>query len=292
MENLSDAEVPKIYKNIRIAFFLFRHLFMNFTPLLLLIIIFKWSLIKKLHLVTITMLAAVIDISYHLLLGVLTFEPYTPSLQLYPSNVIFCLLILIISYAIGKKRFPRNFTVAFKLCAQYLVGLPITYLYVYEIFPWFARQHGMQKAVVAGISPLIALPVKIISRLCAIHSKEFNHAGTAFVLTALAYGAPAIAFRLLQAEMDNFVLFVALSLGDGIAHVFERSTAVLRDYILETFARKCFKGQTTNGPYRTPHSQRLLADMTIQGMLFESVALLTSNPKHKNHTKTNPTTFH
>ena len=31
--------------------------------------------------------------------------------------------------------------------------------------------------------------------------------------------------------MDNYVLFVALSLGDGIARVLERSTVVLRDYI-------------------------------------------------------------
>ena len=178
------------------------------------------------------------------------------------------------------KRFPRNkikaLKVAFKLCAQYLVGLPITYLYVYKIFPWFARQHGIRKAVVAGISPLSSLPVKIISRLCAIHSEEFNQAGTAFLLTAVAYGAPAIAFRFMQAEMDNYVLFVALSLGDGIAHVLERSTVVFRDYIWETFARKCIKGQTTNGPLRTPRSQRVLADMTIQGMLFESVALVTA----------------
>ena len=279
-KNLSDAEVPKIYKHVRIAFYLFHHLLINFTPLLLLMIIFKWSLIKKLHLITITFLAVFIDISFHFLLGVLTFQLYTPSLQLYPSNVIFCLLILTISYAIGKKRFPRSkikaLKVAFKLCAQFLLGLPITYLYAYNIFPWFARQQGMKKAVVAGISPLITLPVKIISRLCAIYSKEFNHAGTAFVLTAVAYGAPSIAFRLMQAEMDNYVLFVALSLGDGIAHVLERSTVVLRDYIWETFARKCFNGQTTNGPYRTPRSQRLLADMTIQGMLFESVALVTA----------------
>ena len=128
----------------------------------------------------------------------------------------------------------------------------------------------------AGISPLSTLPVKIISRLCAIHSEEFNQAGTAFVLAAVAYGAPSIASRFMQAEMDNYILFVALSLGDGIAHVLERSTVVLRDYIWETFARKCFKGDTTNGLYRTPRSQRLLADMTIQGMLFESVALVTA----------------
>ena len=277
-KDLGDAEFPKMYKHIRIASSLFQRLFINFTPLLLLMIIFKWSKIKELHLVTITLLTAFIDISYHLLLGV--FEIYTPSLQLYPSNAIFCLLILIISYAIGKKKFPRNkikaLKVAFKLCAQFFVGLPITYLYVYKIFPWFARQHGIKKAVVAGISPLSTLPVKIISRLCAIHSKEFNQAGTAFVLTAVAYGVPSITFRFMQAEMDNYVLFVALSLGDGIAHVLERSTVVLRDYIWETFARKCFKGQMTNGPYRTPRSQRVLADMTIQGLLFESVALVTA----------------
>lgn len=274
-KDLNDADFPKLYKHIRIASYLLQRLFINFAPLLLLMIIFKWHVFKELHLVTITLLAAFIDISYHLLLGV--FELYKPSLQLYPSNGIFCLLILIISYAIGKKRFPRYkvkaLKVAFKLCAQFLVGLPITYLYVYKIFPWFAKQQGLRKAVVAGISPLSTLPVKVISRLCAIHSEEFNHAGTAFVLTAVAYGAPSIAFRFMQAEMDNYVLFVALSVGDGIAHVLERSTVILRDYIWEKFARKCLKGQIDR-PYRTSRSHRLLADMTIQGMLFESVALV------------------
>ena len=116
-KDFGDAEFPKMYKHIRIASSLFQQLFINFTPLLLLMIIFKWSKIKELHLVTITLLTAFIDISYHLLLG--DFEIYTPSLQLYPSNAIFCLLILIISYAIGKKKFPRNkikaLKVAFKL---------------------------------------------------------------------------------------------------------------------------------------------------------------------------------
>ena len=110
-----------MYKHIRIASSLFQRLFINFSPPLLLMIIFKWCLIKELHLVTTTLLAAFIDISFHLLLGV--FELYTPSLQLYPSNAIFCLLILITSYAIGNKRFPRNkikaLRVAFKLCAQF-----------------------------------------------------------------------------------------------------------------------------------------------------------------------------
>ena len=61
-KDLGDAEFPKMYKHIRIASSLFQRLFINFTPLLLLMKIFKWSKIKELHLVTITLLTAFIDI--------------------------------------------------------------------------------------------------------------------------------------------------------------------------------------------------------------------------------------
>ena len=48
--------------------------------------------------------------------------------------------------------------------------------------------------------------------------------------------------------MDNYVLFVALSLGDGIARVTGEVNCGIERLYLEENARKCFKGQMTNGP--------------------------------------------
>ena len=49
----------------------------------------------------------------------------------------------------------------------------------------------------------------------------------------VAYGGSSVVFRLMQAEMDSFEIFVFLSIVDGIGHLLERSTILFRLLLAE-----------------------------------------------------------
>ena len=242
---------------------------------LLLMAIFKWKLIKELNIVTLTLLLAFSEITCYLVFMVLEF--HSP-LRNIPAS-IWCAHVLIISYIIGKKFSPTDkikaIKTAFKLCAQFITTVPVAYFLVFFVLPWFARQHGTGKAVLASVFPLILLPAKVVSRHCALHVGNLTHPGRAFVLVVVAYGGSSIVFRLMQAEMDSFEIFVFLSIADGIGHLLERSTVLFRDYVWQKIISRCITIELPrNQSYRTPRSQRLTADMSIQDMLFATVALV------------------
>ena len=245
--------------------------------LLLLMAIFKWKLIKELNIVTITLLFAFSELTYYLVFMVLEF--HSPLGNIAAS--IWCAHVLVISYIIGKKYSPTDkikaIKTAFKLCAQFITTVPVAYFLVFFVWPWFARQHGTGKAVLASVFPLILLPAKVVSCHCALHVGSLTHPGSTFVLVVVAYGGSSIAFRLMQAEMESFEIFVFLSIVDGIGHLLERSTVLFRDYVWQKIISRCITIELPrNQSYRTPRSQRLAADMSIQDMLFATVALVNS----------------
>ena len=273
----------RLRKRIRVAGVAFQGFLIEFWQFLILWTMFKWPLLKELNLLTITLLVAFVDVSYRLFLYI--FDAYKAPLVPYPLNFLFALLLLYSSYAVGRQFFPESkseaLKLAFKLCAQFLSGMPITYFFIYCAFSWFARTPpGFKRVMIAVISPIGVIPTKVVSRLCAIHLEGVNHPGTSYAIAAVSYGASSIVFRTLQAGIESFELFLVLSIGYGVVYIFERLTVPLRDYYWNKLGLWCCwccccRCCHRRGQYnvRTPRSQRLTADMSIQGMLFESTAI-------------------
>ena len=251
--------------------------------------VFGWPLMKELNLTTVAFVAAFVDVSYHILLFV--FHSYKSPLIPYPNNVLFVCATLYCSYAIGRNKFPESklnaMKLSVKLCAQFLFGIPISFLFNYVIFKLFARTpSGLQRLAIAATAPMILLPAKLISRQCAINlPNDVCHPGNAHAIISVIYGCSALVFRTFQAGIESFPLFVCLSVGSGIVYIVERLTVPLRDKWLAKLGRSCCRccGRSSNTPgpevqsgLNNPRYRRLTADMTIQGILFESVAIVFS----------------
>ena len=280
--------LQSLQKSVRVAGQAFQSFLIEFWQFIILWTIFKWPLMKKLNLPTITMLVAFMDFSYRLFLHI--FDAYKSPWIPYPMNVLFAFTVLYSSYAVGREVFPERKSeavkLAFKLCVQFLFAIPVTYFFVDAAFSWFARTpSGFKRMVIAAFAPMIMyLPGTVVSRLCAIHLKGVNHPGTSYAIVAVSYGASSIVFRTLQAGIESFELFLVLSIGYGVVYIFERLTVPLRDYYWNKlglwccWCGCCCRCCRRRGQYnvRTPRSQRLTADMSIQGMLFGSTAIVYS----------------
>ena len=81
-------------------------------------------------------------------------------------------------------------------------------------------------------------------------------------------------FRVLQAELDSLQSIAILGIIHGAAEVIERSTMVVIDHICQTLWKR---QQAPWGSFRTPHRERLTADLAITSMLSESTAILSVN---------------
>ena len=286
---VEKKNLPRNMLSVRVSGEVLEGFITEYWPFLILWFVFGWPLMKELNLPTVTVLIAFVDVSYRLLLHV--FHSYKWPFVPYPLNVLFVFTTLYGSCAIGRRKFPESklnaMKLSAKLCVQFLFGIPLSFLFNYVIFKWFARTSpGLQRMAIAAVAPMILLPAKLISRQCAINLPDgVCHPGNTHAIIAVMYGCSTMVFRTFQAGIESFPLFVGLSVGSGIVYIVERLTVPLRDKWLAKLGRSCCRscrrssgapGPEVQSSLNNPRYRRLTADMTIQGILFESVAIVFS----------------
>jgi len=83
-----------------------------------------------------------------------------------------------------------------------------------------------------------------------------------------------MAFRVLQADLDNLSYIAVLGIIHGAAEVVERSVMVVIDHFCHLL---CKRESSSWGSFRTPRRERLMADVAIMSMLYESTAIVSVN---------------
>ena len=81
-------------------------------------------------------------------------------------------------------------------------------------------------------------------------------------------------FRVLQADLDSLQSMATLGIIHGVAEVLERSMMVVIDH----FCHVLWKRKSAPwGSFRTPRRERLMANIAIICMLYESIGLVSVN---------------
>jgi len=147
---------------------------------------------------------------------------------------------------------------------------------VYLIYPLYNKQskESNLRLVVALFAPLIGVLFKVVSRILVQRQENFTHPGYSCALLAPLYCVSAIMFRVLQADLDSLQSMAVLGLIHGFTEVIERSTMVFIDHICHVIWKR---KSAPWGSFRTPRRERLMADIAIMSMLFESTAIVSVN---------------
>ena len=93
-------------------------------------------------------------------------------------------------------------------------------------------------------------------------------------MLAPLYFGTAVMFRVLQAELDSLKSIAILGIVHGAAEVIERSTMVIIDHVCHVILKR---KSAPWGSFRTPRRERLMADVAILSMLYESTAIISVN---------------
>ena len=133
-------------------------------------------------------------------------------------------------------------------------------------------EHG--KLLIALFSPLFGVIFKVILRLCTQRLKKIVHPGYLYVLLVPLYFGSLVMFRVMQAELDNLKLIAVLGIIHGAVEVLERSAMVFIDHICHVILKR---KSAPWGSFRTPRRERIMADIVIMSMLYESTAIVSVN---------------
>ncbi|XP_058946176.2 uncharacterized protein [Pocillopora verrucosa] len=170
-----------------------------------------------------------------------------------------------------RQRITFFFQVAVVLVSLVILAIPVAEI----IYPTFNKQTMNGKLLIALFAPLIGVVLKVTSRICVqrLH-RDYIHPGYLYVLLAPLFGSSAIMFRVLQADLGSLQYIAILGIIHGIVEVIERSAMVFIDHICHSIWKRT---AAPWGSFRTPRGERLMADITIMSMLFESTAIVSVN---------------
>ena len=276
--------MPPIIQSIRVVSQSVEGFVIELWHFSIMLCMFGYSVMKDLNLLAINLLAAFTDACYRLVLQ--TFGIYKHSWMSYPLNVLFTSVVLgnsfIIARHIAQGRSKKEvLKVTCLLGLQFLFGIPVALIVLYEIFPWYNKRCDLEKVFIAGACPLIVSVPKVLAR-SLVPKLDCVHPGVLHLLVGCLYSSAAIVFRVMQADFTEFKFFVALGVGHAVVDLIERLTITMRDYMWQSIFRlvvRCNRSQETRFSARhsrTPRSMRFVADVSIQLLLTEPTVLVTA----------------
>ena len=236
----------------------------------------------KRKLIVVFCLAYFLDAFYRVALQALGISCSKPStLQKIPLYVIFSLSVCWQGYLVTshfrmrrtrKQQLTLFLQMTVPMCSIILLANSVASI----IYPAYNKQskEGTSRLLIALFAPLTGVALKAVSRICVLKLRNITHPGYSFVILAPLYCASAVMFRVLQADLDSLKSIAILGVVHGAAEVIERSTMVVIDHICHLIWKRT---SAPWGSFRTPRRERLMADIAIMSMLFESTAIVSVN---------------
>ncbi len=272
-------QMPVKYQKIRLTAEVVQGFILEFWPLSLIIPAFKWSLLKKLQLPYISIIAAFTDACYRLFLQV--YGKYKAKGANYFCNFIFlvgtlCCFSRVSKFVSGTtNNQTKTILLTFKLSLQILLGVAVAAVFDNLLVEIMVDRSDLSKAIIASSLPVIFFfPKLFLTRVIARFRGAFSP-GRAVVFTLGYQVGTTMVCRLAQAKSEELALFIAIGVVHGVLNVADKLTLPLREKFLRFVCGVC-RG---NGgeKFRSPRMARLIADQVIVHYITETTALFTSS---------------
>ena len=231
----------------------------------------------KRKLVLVAFVLFCVDTVYHVVLQVCGISHSKLSVtQKIPLYVIFLISICWQVYLLTNhfRNLSSRATLFIQLITPYCFNLFSGIFITSFIYPMYNKQTEHGKLLIALFSPLFGVIFKVILRLSTQRLKRITHPGYSYILLVPLYFGSAVGFRVMQAELDNLTLIAVLGIIHGVVEVLERSAMVFIDHICHVILKRKLAPW---GSFRTPRRERLMADIFIISMLYESTAIVCVN---------------
>ena len=220
-----------------------------------------------------------LDASYRLVLVKVGVWYYlAPKVYQTPLYSFFFLSVCLQLYVLGKQFRARPIKMLLVLMCKMLLPfcLPVVFgIFLSDvIYGIYITKPIEGKLLIALFAPVVVVVLKIVSRLCVQRLRNITHPGYSYVLLVPLYYGTAVVLRALQADLDNLPYIALLGVIHGVAEVVERSVMVV---VYHTCTVLWKRKLAPWGSFRAPRRERLMADIAIISMLYESTAVISVN---------------
>ena len=275
--DISWYEMPKNIQLIRLTSEVAKGMTIQCWHLFTMFFVFGWDLVKKANLLPWTILASSTDAMFRLFINVYrTYDRW----RLFPLNALFASTAIFSSYQIAsqfRQKTGQRIQLAAILGAQFYLGIPVAVIFNGVIVPHFKHISNSSKALLASLCPTLLIIPKAVARVCARNTRGINHPGTSVLLVVALHAGPPTLFRILQAKVEEFRMYVILCFVHGLESTFDKITLPIQDFILQWFyERRCCKRKQITGHLK-PRASRLQADLAIMSVIAESTAIFVSS---------------
>ena len=232
------------------------------------------------NIILVSFFAYCLDALYRLALQVLGISHSKISgLQKSPLNLIFfisvcCQIQVLKNHFRMRRSWRQQVMFSFQMilpgtCCFFLAMTSVSFIY-----PAYNKQNKEGQLLIALFAPLVGVVLKAISRISVQRLWNITHPGYSYSMLVPLYFGSAVIFRVLQADLSSVESIAVLGIIHGAAEVIERSTMVVFDHVCHQL---CKRKVAPWGSFRTPRRERLMADIAIMSMLYESTAVVSVN---------------
>ena len=220
------------------------------------------------------------EVLYRMVLQVLEISQSKFSLRLKsPLNIIFSLSVcgqiyLLTSHFRMRRSRRQQVTFVVQMILPGSFCFLLGTLIATFVYPAYNKANQKGKLLIALFAPLSGVIVKAIARISVQRLWNITHPGYSYALLVPLYFGSAVLFRVLQADLGSVESIAILGIIHGASEVVERSAMVVIDHICHMIWKRT---AAPWGSFRTPRRERLMADIAIMGMLYESAAIVAVN---------------
>ena len=282
--NLSDlcygysnalSSIPSYVKKIRMVSDMTASITTQFWHLITMIFVFGFPLVKESRIISWNILAGLMAGIYKLLYGL--FMDKVVFWRSFPSYAIFIFVAtfnsLSISNTLKHAGIDHSSNLVLKLVSQFVIGLPVIFVFTSWVNPPYKSMNDLQKVVFASFIPLIIAIPKMILRKSTECLGKVNHPGTTFFLLMAFYTSVSLFLRTLQVQVYDTIPYFLLSVLYGALSAVERAVLPYIDFL----QHKLLKGKKrTLTEFMTPRHNRLMSDLTLTSMIIEPSMIFVS----------------
>ena len=264
---------------------------LNFWFQLTLVLLFSWKIFKCYYSCTLLLgfLLGLTVVIFKTTLFLVDID-FTQAKYRYPGNAIFLFGVIYLGYLVAKtvsKKFSsderrvKKRKVFLIISTQFFFGFLIAMAYRYVFLPWYrSTNDDILRVIIAMITPTLILIPMVISETLAIKSSLFTKPGRRFALVYFVNGVSILLYCIMQAGMNDFGIFVLLSVLRALLQILQTATIKIRQKIVIAIW-KCFEHKFTSCPHLegledSADHCRLKVDKEIQIMLYQSTAIILS----------------
>eukprot|EP00112_Aurelia_sp_Birch-Aquarium-sp1_P000660 Seg1063.6 transcript_id=Seg1063.6/GoldUCD/mRNA.D3Y31 product="hypothetical protein" protein_id=Seg1063.6/GoldUCD/D3Y31 len=275
--NKQRDKMPVKYQRTRLTSEIFEGMIIQLWPFSILCGAFDWSTLTRLNLPMWNIIAAYTDAVCRLFVYV--YGRYNTRLKSYIGNVIFFALAVLNYIKIGcnhRSTISRRYGVlslALKLSLQFLFGIAICLPFNYWFLAEFKKSDPLLKAVLASVIPVMFAIPKLLTTFVHARLEGVSSPGQAVMFTIGFQVSAVLACRLLQANNENFKLFILISFVHGILNVIDKLLQPVRDRLGGCICPS--KRNTRRG--RSARASRLIADQALVNMMTETSGIIMSS---------------